>query len=152
MIFNRHEKQTSGTSWVRELVDPGGTLPDIKIIDDPKQRGKDKKLVQLNGENLGEVVIGRTGKTNYFEKVSLTTRERPKGCGLATYVCAIEEALRKGYSFGTASWYLTEDAVKIWKILAKTGVATVNREFEKVNEAPRFMGDYRVHPRPVINK
>ncbi|QQG42146.1 MAG: hypothetical protein HYV90_02415 [Candidatus Woesebacteria bacterium] len=145
MEFKRDESNGSKMSWVRELVDPDGSLPKIELEDDPRQKEKHIKNILLDGQKIGELSIGGSGKFRHFEKVSLSETDRPKGCGLATYLLAIEEAQKDGAVFETTSWYLTEDSVKIWKILAEKGVATVVDEFVQVTDVPQFMGKYRVY-------
>ncbi len=145
MTLHRQEMDMPRKSWVRDLVDPGGTLPKVILINGQVKDEYQIKRIIYSGNEIGEAWM-KGDKFRCFDRIAILEQGRPKGCGLATYVYAIEDALYEGVTFGTSSGSLTEDTVKIWRILRDTGVARVNREFYPVPDN-KFKGNYRVYPK-----
>lgn len=144
-LFER-EPSRPAESWARKLVDPENTLPEISLSR-PDTDGI--RNIILAGNRIGEVCVSKYRPLS-FDMIRINERRgsrRPPGSGLATYLWVIEEAINIGDSFGTnSSGKTSEDAVHIWRILARVGVATVNKDFEQVEEG-KYIGNYRVYPR-----
>lgn len=144
-MLAQKELDPTRQSWVRELVDPSGTLPAIQLIDGLIKDGCQVQFITYNGKQIGEVWLKDDG-SRFFEWLTILEKERPKGCGLATYVTAIEASLSADKIFRTSDIFLTADSVKICKILSGAGVATVVSEFIQVL-GNKYKGDYRVYPK-----
>lgn len=132
-------------SWARKMIDPENTLPNISLS---KPNPKRMRSIILNGNKIGVACIN-ADPPYCFARIQIDRNknlELPKGCGLATYLWVIEEHLNNGKSFGTDKyWSTSESAVKIWKLLARSGVAIINKDFEQIAEN-EYRGDYRVYP------
>lgn len=143
-LFER-EPSRPVESWVRKMIDPESTLPQISLSEPDSER---MRSIIFNSKKIGVACISANPPYS-FERIEIDRNnnpELPKGCGLATYLWVIEEHIINGKSFGTNNnWSTSETAVKIWKLLARSGVATINKDFELIAEN-EYRGDYRVYP------
>ncbi len=77
---------------------------------------------------------------------------KQKGEGLATYLAAIELARVRGQRFGSSRESLTEDAMKIWRILVAVGIAHQIGDAKQIDTDPFgakiFQADFEVIPSP----
>lgn len=138
----------------RRVIDPHGTLPNVEFeFTSYSFDNIDRDVVKIYHDDkpVGncDIVYENALKIAHFDGVDVHARHQGKGIGIATYAMAIDRAHERGYDFETQNWELTEHSVKIWKHLAKIGLAEVIFPFEPSDRRgtgtnDRFVGRYRV--------
>lgn len=146
-------------SYVRELVDPNGTLPpvDFSVYLTQEHAGygivREQALITAGGLTVGEchlVTLSPPYDTKMnFDGINLQTEYIGKGFGLGAYVRAIEIAHERGLPFTTQDSTQSKYAKHIWELLAAKGAAVVVEEFQDSIFSGKFEGKYIV---PVLQK
>jgi hypothetical protein len=140
---------------LHDIVDPLGTLPEVKFLDLNNLDGtplpfQGRVSLRISMSNL--VILGNNneilagGKTTLddddnafmFDWVGLAEGvERGKGHGMQMYLYAINHAHNQGLPFRSSSVYFSSSAKKVWERLVKLGVA----EIEGDGFAPNYCDD-----------
>jgi hypothetical protein len=144
-------------SYVRDLVDPNGTLPPVDldvsgVQDYAASYGVFREHVNIMS---GDTRVGHCDlitlsppydRKVHFDGINIDDDHRGegRGYGLSAYVAAIEIAHAKGLSFETQDDTQSVHAKHIWEILAATGAAVVVEEFTPSIYEGKFVGKYIV--------
>lgn len=142
-------------SYVRELVDPAGTLPDVELSLLQAQtwtnESREKMAIVRDGVDIGKCTIYSEiyegDPIAHFDGIEIDEelRGRQLGLGLSAYVLAIELSHSRGNHFETQNYELTAHSKKIWELLISRGAATVIQPFTPAERfEDRFVGRARV--------
>jgi hypothetical protein len=137
---------------VRDIVDPGRTLPYVEFCVDDRDTQWDytrESVLILDGRDqfVGSCDLITYPEKMHFDGINVLCRGR--GFGLASYLLAIELALERGLRFETQDATQSVHARRIWVHLASLGVATVDvpfRQDRSVKSQRVFRGRYAVLP------
>lgn len=140
MNFPDCEEIRPGDSWVRQAVDPNGTLPKVVLARDysfepratisayghPSYQFNMFVLGDGCVEQIGEAAVSERTETGecYFSWIYVGTDYQTRGMGLAAYVLAIEAAHAAGRVFATDE-AVSAQARRVWDRLIGIGVARV---------------------------
>lgn len=137
------------------LIDPEHALPDVSVIPDPEARVPrgnltfTKSLIVHEGQVVGNCTLfsNKATRERWFHGIQVN--QRGAGFGMAAYKEVIESAVTDGYDFRTEDLTQTAEAAKVWKKLAKCGVADVIEEFKPTGKttergSPTYYGHYVV--------
>lgn len=147
------------SSWVREIVDPHKTLPEVNLIIPEGTRAGSGSLINTEyrvmhgGKDVGYVRVTDNSrkKESWIESINIKPEYRSdsvskKGFGLSTYLSVIEMSLSIGHVFRTHEWSQTPASKHIWDILTEKGVAIAISPFQP-DDHDRYLGHYEVRTR-----
>ena len=141
-------------SYVREAIDPNGTLPQVDFNVYKVQNHDGYGVVREQAQIMtGSLVVGTCDlitlsppyeRKMHFDGITVEDEHIGDGYGLGAYVAAIERAHDRGLPFATQESTQSIHAKRIWELLAARGVAVVIEEFRDSIYEGKFEGKYIV--------
>jgi hypothetical protein len=145
---------------LQELVDPEGTLPEIRLIKDTeseKAKGLASIGVELNnavdnkGNFIGEIQTHSSKYTgDIVEVYKSVIGKKGKGYGTAMYLAVAKQTVARGKILTNDQSGVSPEAKNLWERLAKKGAATRITPFERDlrRRDEKYRGMYQIQAFP----